>query len=312
MIRLTWQEAPMNEVVPRQHERSTPGWMAWAVGLLLVGAATSLVIQLLPDWYQLFGPYLIIDADLVVGAFGSIAFFVLPAAVLVGSGRWASGRRLLWWGAAVLSASAVTRLVQEAWFTAFALWPDAVSLDSQWAWTALWLGGAATMVVGHALLAAGLWSGVGRPSVPATRPVARTAVVLVVLLSAGAFLAAAWTAFVIPWNGIENALLATGGGLLLAVGYGALGVVAVAALQSIPDRGALPELLIAAGATLAMLSGAGSWVLPYVFLGEVPEFVGGIFIVLAALAAGGLLVMAAGFALGGRFPATRSAVPKPA
>jgi hypothetical protein len=297
----------MDEVTTGRHGHSKPGWVPWAVSLLLIGAAISLAVTLLPEWYQLFGPYLIVDADLVVDAFGSITLFVLPAAVLVGSGRWAAGRQWLWWGAAALSFLAVTSLVREAWFAAFAVWPDVVSLDWQGAWTALWLGGAATMVIANVMLAAGLWRAVSGSMAPATQPVIRAASVLVALLSLVVVLASAATAFVIPWNGIETAVLATAGGLLLAAGYGALGLVAIAALRALPASGALPELLIAVGATVAMLGGAAIWVVPYFVRGEMPDIITVIFSMLAGLSVAGLLVMAAGFALGVRVDVTGEA-----
>jgi hypothetical protein len=285
------------ELAAEEHRAARPGWVGWAAALLTLGAAISLVVQLLPRWYQIFGPYLIIDPDLALDAVTSATLFALPAAVLLGSARWPAGRRWLCWGAAALAVLALTSLVREAWFAAFLASPDASSQFPDGAWTAVWLGGTAAMVVGHALLAVGLWVGTGG-SAASSPPLVRAAGAFVAMASVGVFLASAWTALIAPWNGIQTAILATGGGILLGAAYAALALVAFAALRAMPRVAALPELLIAVGATLAMLSGAGLWVLPSLVLGEVSDVITGVFLALRTASAVGLLLLAVGFGLG--------------
>jgi hypothetical protein len=301
----------MDDVVTQQDEARAPGWIPWAAALLGLGAAVSLAIRLMPDWYQVFGPYLIVDADLVLDAVTAVTMFLFPAAVLIGSGRWVAGRRWLWWAAAALTLLAVSSLVREAWFTVFAASADPSSAPSPAAWAALWLSGAATMVIGHALLAVGLWAGIGEPSAAPAEAV-RVASVIIGVATAVAFLASVWTALVTPWNGIQMAALAVTGGLLLAAGYAALGAVGIAALRSMPRPAAVPELLIAGGAALGMLGGAGSWVLPLFTVGEVPDVVIGVFIALRIVSAVGLVLLTAGFAIAALDTATRDRAVAPA
>ncbi len=241
-------------------------WQVWA---LLVGAIVQLGVQIAPDSYQVFGPYFLVDGEMVVGWLQSIPPFMLAAAVVLGADRWPAGRRTLLISAAVLGLFAVLRLGSDIWW---AVWEAS---GHTWDPSPPWLLGGLVatslfFMIGHVLLAAGLWA--ARSDRPTDRAQAAVMVTIgfVGIIAVGVALwVAARTLALAP---ADHLVYATTVPLLTAAGLAALALVAVAAVLVAPRAGGTPEVLIAAGAVIAMAASAWSWSFPnLVPLQEVPE-----------------------------------------
>jgi hypothetical protein len=232
--------------------------LAWA----FVGAAAlQLALWASVNWYRIFGPYLILRLDDLSSIVTGMAPFLLGAAVLVGAARWPEGRRWLIAGAVLSALSGVAQTATEAWW----LWrmTDPIAPEGL---VQVWLiAGRLVLVTAAALAALCLAAGLARvrPARPASRsallvPVAVGAVVvagglglLARELGAASEIPDEQAAFVVL--GIVHRLLATLGALGLAA-------LAAAAVRAMPVAGVLPEVLIAAGATLAAVGSAATWI----------------------------------------------------
>ncbi|HUH16526.1 MAG TPA: hypothetical protein VMM85_01125, partial [Methylomirabilota bacterium] len=102
-----------------RHVPAASAGIPLAAWLLLGVAAITLGVHVAVDWYQIFGPYLIVRPERVFQAISSVAPFLLAAAVLVGAVRWPAGRPWLALGAAALALFGVLELALLAWI---ALW----------------------------------------------------------------------------------------------------------------------------------------------------------------------------------------------
>jgi hypothetical protein len=220
-----------------------------AAWLLLAGAGIILAVHVARDWYQLFGPYLIVRPQVVAQALESTAPFLLGAAILIGIGRWPGGRRWLLAGVAALAVLGVARLVSEV---AVALWMEAPTTGPmEAALIVLALAASAAAAAAAILVALGLHAS------RASGPAPRWPIVAVVLLGAVALLGALallalWMPLA-PDRLVAHVALAMTHVVLQAITIGATVAVAIVALRAAPNRGAIPEWLIAIGATLAVL-----------------------------------------------------------
>jgi hypothetical protein len=271
----------------------------WAVVALVIAAAVQLVVTLAPQSYALIGPYFQPTLSIVLGALDAIVPFGLAAAVLVGADRWPAGRNRLWWAAAALAVVGAADLVGDLLLnatTSTGELPEAYRVIGP----ALFLLRSVAMLVAVLLVASGLWGARGSHDHEA-EPTARAggAVPFVALLGVACVVATGWTwvsAVNVPPEFVVTVILDIA---LLALGFGALAVLAIVALRTRPAEGAAPELLIAIGSVLAMLGATVNWVLPSIFLGDWPEY----FVTLTALAKivelTGFALVAAGFVIGG-------------
>lgn len=274
--------------------------VAW---LLLAAAAATLALFVVRDWYQLFGPYLIVRPERVVDALGAAGPLLVAAGVVIGAGRWPAGRRWLARGAAAFAVHGLLDAAFDGWLAWFETSPgpldppvDGILLAR--AWTSL-----AAAVAGPALVAVGLWAA-GREAgrIGLGRTVVGGAIGLIgaIALAGGIALGAMELAR-------ASAVGASGLGIVsgptyvigLALAAAATAILAIAALWAMPRRGPLPEVVIAAGATLAAVGPAWvAWaqvVLQQAVLAEQPGLA---FFLPGGIAAAGMLLVAAGFALG--------------
>jgi hypothetical protein len=278
-------------------DRSFPSRaIPWPVWALLVGAIVQLGVQIAPDSYRVFGPYFLVDGGMVLSWLQSITPFLLAAAVILAAERWPSGHRTLLVGASVLVVVALLRMGSDVWW---ALWEAS---GHTWDPSPPWLlaGLVATgllFVIGHVLLAAGLWA--NRSTRPTDR--ARIAVMATIgfvgIVAVGVALwVVAQTLALVP---ADHRVYSTTISMLTAAGLAALTLVAVAAVLVAPRTGGMPEILIAAGAVIAMAASAWAWSFPnLVPLQEVPEqsFIW-VFTLPRAAEVAGWLTMIAGFGL---------------
>lgn len=268
--------------------------LAWA----FVGAAAlQLALWASVNWYRIFGPYLILRLEDLSSIAIGMAPFLLGAAVLVGAARWPEGRRWLIAGAALSALSGVAQTATEAWW----LWrmTDPIAPEGL---VQVWLIAGRLVLVTAAALAA-LCLAVGLARVHAARQASRSA--LLVPVGVGAVVVAGGlgllarelgaaseipdeqAAFVVL--GVVHRLLATLGALGLAA-------LAVAAVRAMPATGPLPEVLIAAGATLAAAGSAATWIGQSILSFEVQgEQVVWVFTVPSVLVSIGIVLVIAGF-----------------
>jgi hypothetical protein len=286
------------EVNGRQPLTDRPAWRRWAIGTLAVAAVVSLVASLAPVSYQILSRYPIIDANVVLPAVDALLPWALVAAVLYGADGWAAGRSLLWWGATALALAATLDLVLQVMF---ALMPETVAMsEALRLWLPIrYLAESAATSVGFGLLAAGLWN--GRNLAPhGAVPGGALAIGVIGGAAIAAVVADLWAAVPIV-DGLPPEYVAVGvaGGRLEAMISLALAALAIVALRITPASAGLPELLIAAGATLVMLARAGAWALPYALLSgsESVPLTSAIFFIVRGAMILGLVVMSAGFVL---------------
>ena len=293
----------------------TTAWRRWVIGALLVAAAVSLVVALAPDWYRIFGPYLLVDGSLVLRAVDAILPFALAAAVFYGADGWPEGRSRLLWGAGMLAFAAVLDLVLG--LVNLGLVTDTIrTFDQLDTWMPVRsLAASVATVAGVGLLAAGLWRGrhaYGRDVRPTGGGLAIAIVGTLAVLAVAADL---WAALPIGQSfPSEYVLFGVVGGLLMAMTSAALAALAIVALRITPARAGLPEMLIAIGATLTMVGQAAQWALPYALLSwiESVPFTGGIFTVVNVATALGLIAISIGFVLAGLAVRPRAAMPEAA
>ena len=282
--------------------------IAW---LLLAAAATSFAVFVVRDWYQLFGPYLIVRPQLVIEAVATAAPFLVAAGVLAGRGRWPAGSRWLTWGAGAYALNGVLQVLWSAWLAWWEASPSLVAspmdgLLAARAWLSL-----LSAIAAPALLAAGLWAASRRrPSTGRERVAsALIAGIAVAALAGSALLAVTEMAReagsgMVPFESIIGAVFSVG----LALSAAAMALLALAAVRAIPRRGPLPELAVAGGATLAAVGPPWmSWAQVVLPQATLAEHSGWAFTVPGAVVAAGMLLLAGGFALG--FVAPRPSEP---
>lgn len=274
--------------------------VAW---LLLFAAAVTLAFFVVRDWYQLFGPYLIVRPERVLDALGAIAPLLVAAGIVIGAVRWPTGRRWLAWGAAAFTVHGLLDAAFNGWL---AWWetspgpldPPADGIFLARAWVSL-----AAAITGPALVAVGLWAARrdgGRKGLAGTVVTFGLGLLGAMALVGGGALAAGELAraSAVGFSGLG---IVSGPTYIigLALAAAAMAALAIAALRARPRRGPLPELVIAAGATLAAIGPAWvTWaqvVLPQAVLAEQSGLA---FFLPGGMTAAGMLLVAAGFALG--------------
>jgi hypothetical protein len=231
------------------HTERPASRVSTAAWLLLASAGITLTVHVARDWYQLFGPYLIIRPDVVGEAVEATAPFLLGAAILIGVGRWPRGRRWLVAGVVALAVLGVVRLGSEV---AVALWMEArATRPLEAAMIGLALGASAAAAAAAILVALGLHAsrvdGPGRPWLIATLALIGAVALL------GAFVLLALWLPLAPDRLVVHVALAMTHVLLQAVTIGATVAIAMAAVRAAPRHRAVPEWLIAVGAALAVL-----------------------------------------------------------
>jgi hypothetical protein len=282
-----------------------------AAWILLGGAGIVLAVHVARDWYQLFGPYLIVRPQVIGEAVEAIAPFVLGAAILTGVGRWPAGRRWFLAGVAALAVLGVVRLGSEI---AVALWMEAPTTGAlEPAMIVLALAASLAAAVAAISVALGLHAsrvpGLERPWLTG----------LLVLFGAVALLGALvllalWMPLALD-RLVGHAGLAMTHVVLEAITIGATVAIAVTAVRAAPHRAAIPEWLIAVGATLAvLLIGWRSWF--QVLAGaanpeDLMRYQAWWLNLPVAVSIIALLCLAIGFALGRVLPARRAELDSP-
>lgn len=284
----------------RRSSRAVPAWMPWALGALGVAALVQIGARVAPDWYRIFGPYLLVDADMVVGAVRAVSPFVFAAAVLVGAQRWPAGRRWLHLGALALGLQGLLGLGSDIWWAIWEPSPGELSDGVQVMFIARSFASAIAVIAASALLAAGLWSARADATLGGGRHrVAMVVIGLVGLVALGSGLWVAAVYFGSPNLG-DAILLYAAVGVLVAIGFAATALLALAAAWVKPRRGGMPEVLIAGGATLVAGVAAWEWAFPnLVPLQELPpDVIPWAFTLVSALVTLGFVAMIAGFGAG--------------
>lgn len=283
----------------RRSSRTVPAWMPWALGALGVAALVQIGARVAPDWYRIFGPYLLVDADMVVGAIRAVSPFLLAAAVLIGTPRWPAGRRWLHLGALTLGLLGLLALGSDIWWAIWEASPGGLSDGVQLILTVRYVASTIAAIAAPALLAAGLWS--ARADAP-TGGLRRVAMVVIGLIGLAGLGSGVWVAAL--YLGTPNlgaaASLYAAVGVLVAIGFAATALLALAAMRVMPRRGRMPELLIAVSATLVAGATAWEWVFPNVVpLQELPFDVSSwVFTLVSAIVTLGFVGMIAGFGSG--------------
>ena len=286
-------------MLDRRSSRTVPAWMPWALGALGVAALVQVGARVAPEWYRIFGPYLLVDADMVVGAIRAVTPFVLAAAVLVGAQRWPAGRRWLHLGALVLGLQGLLGLGSDILWAIWEASPGDLSDGIQILFTVRYVVSTIAVLAAWALLAAGLWSARTDAALDGPRRAAMVVIGLVglVALGSGTWVAAQYVG--VPNIGAAITLYVTAG-VLVAIGFAATAVLALAAVRVMPRRGGMPELLIGLGATLVAGAAAWEWTVPQVFpLQGLPFNVSSwVFTLVSAIVTLGFAAMIAGFGAG--------------
>ena len=271
----------------------------WPVWLLMVGAIVQLGVRIAPDAYSVFGPYLLVDARMVMNWIQSVTLFVLTAAVILAAERWPAGRRRLLIGAATLAVVALLRLAADIWW---ALWEASGHV---WEANQTWLLGgflvtAILFAIAHLLLAAGLWQA------RVQRPMGRRRAGLIALTGLVGLVATGvgvWAATQIIATGTgDHVAYAVAMMMLASAGFASLALLAVAAARAAPPRGGRAEVLIAAGALVTLVASAWNRGVLYVIpFQDVPAEAHVWYFTLPFVAEVlGLVMMIAGFGLAAR------------
>lgn len=241
----------------------------WPVWLLVLGAVAQLAVQIAPVSYHVFGPYLLVDAGMVVDWIHSVSLFLLAAAVVLAAHRWPTGRRTLLIGAAVLAISALARMGVDLWWVLWesngAVWDP----TSPWL-SAAYLGGGLLFVIGHVILAAGLWTAAANGPMASGRI---AAIAAIALGGAGATATALWAVTqAVGMMPSDSRAYAIAISALLAASFASLALLAIAAVRAARRSAGMPETLVAAGAVIVMSSSAWTYIYPnLVPLQEVSE-----------------------------------------
>lgn len=268
-------------------------WFAW---VLLAGAGMQVVVYVARDWYQLFGPYLIVRPQLIADAAASTMPFLLGAALLVGVDRWSEGRRWLYAAAAVLGVLGLLRVASEVWWALWSTSAEPIAVPAQ---AGLIVVGVATSLAGAAaplLIAFGLHAARSANALTRAWLIGAVLVLGVTTVIGVLVLAVQW----VPQSPDALSTLGIATHVALhAAAAAAMTLVALAAMRAARTADALPEVLVAAGAVASVLAlGWPAWFQVVVPLERQPELTTIGFVGPMILGAAGMLVMAAGFALG--------------
>lgn len=279
-------------------ERREQTWMPLAAWALVAAAGLHLVLWAARSWYRIFGPYLVLRFEDVAAIVTGIAPFLLAAAILIAAERWPSGRRWLLAGAALSAGHGVLSSANFAFWS----WQQSEGFLPQGGTQLALVAGSMLQAVAGALvplcLAVGLWTVATGRRVPVLVTVVASVIALVALAGAIALASQELSAATRVPN-IQAGLVVYGVAYWVALAAGAVGwtLLAVAAVRALPDRGGLPEGIIASG---ALVVGAGSG-LPWlsqalVSLDDRGALGFWLFSVPAAAVAIGLLLVIVGFA----------------
>jgi hypothetical protein len=264
---------------------ATVPWQAWvcvAAGVLAIAVGTVARGFLGSEWF--------FTADNVADSLPLALPFLVAAGVMLGVNRWADGRRWLVVGAWLLALHGVLDVALELQLASIMSDPATVAA-SEPLLVARSLLNWASHALGFGALAAGLW----RSSAGDWRRLTRWAAAIVALMIgiavAGLFavnLAVAASLLTPP----VVAVVVLGG-----AGFAAAGALAIAALRAAPRSGAIPELLIAAGAGIYGLNRGFAWAL----FGILPPDSGLLRLAYTDIGDGALLALAIGFGSGAFF-----------
>ncbi len=233
----------------------------------------------------------------VVASVQSATSFVLAAALVGGAGRWQASRFWLIGAGLLFTAHGVLVLISRIYWNGFDI--GGRSLDEVQAQaTTLWISIAAAAAAAAVLAAIGVWSARPRPlQIGHTAVVGMAALAVIGLLALGGYVSEVAFSFAIP-DPVQAGRVIEYWVLHLGWPAGVL-LLAFAALLEMEPDGSAAELLIAGGAALALVGdGWRAWV---PLLGQAARLSPPwdlLYIVPAALATIGLLVMAAGLAVG--------------
>jgi hypothetical protein len=238
------------------HTERPASRVSTAAWLLLAGAGITLTVHVARDWYQLFGPYLIIRPEVVGEAVEATAPFLLGAAILIGVGRWPRGRRWLVAGVVALAVLGIVRLGSEV---AVALWIEGGATGPlEAAMIGLALGASLASAAAAIMVALGLHA--SRVDGPERPWLIVTLALIGAVALLGAFVLLALWLPLAPDHLVVHVALAMTHVLLQAVTIAATVAIAIAAVRAAPRHRAIPEWLIAVGATLAaLLIGWRAW-----------------------------------------------------
>lgn len=273
--------------------RSVPG-IVW---LLLIAA----VIQVVVLWFSRSAITQPLPLESIVGIVSSATPFLLAAAVLIGLRRWPRGRRWLLGGAAAFALAGLFDLGRDLWFAAQPYGNVPVGDPSQALMRLRATVEAALAIIAPLLLGIGLL----KSRAERTSPVRLVAMIVVGVAGVAAMVGGVLEVSISlgltpePSTPFDVPLL-----VLTAVSAAGFAVLAVAATSPVAGRQSMPEVLIAAGATLWIA--ARGWVQwsSFAFLSAGPQQAmpeGWYAMIsltnLAVLV--GMLAMIAGFAVGG-------------
>jgi hypothetical protein len=219
--------------------RNVPG----VVWLLLIAAAVQVTVL----WLSRSAVTQPLPLASIVGIVSNATSFLLAAAVAVGLRRWPSGRRWLVIGAAAFALIGVLDFGRDIWFAAQPYGNLPVDVTSQMLMRLRGTIVAVLAIVAPILLGIGLWT--SRPD-PAGRK--RVAAVLVVVIVGAAATVGGVLQVSVTFGVAPDPSTPFDAPLLLLTGLDTVGfaLLAVAATRGALGSESLPEVLIAAGATL--------------------------------------------------------------
>ncbi len=263
-------------------------WEAWA---LLTAAAVAVAVGTIArgmvgvtEW--------VFNADNLADSLPLALPFLVGAGVMVGAGRWAAGRQSLVIGAVLVALSGAMAVALDVVFT---LMTTGQGLgDTSWWLPAFGILLAASSTIGFSALAIGIWRS-GSRAWGGLRAAAALGVALVAALAAAGPLVT--TALSLQGNPVSPYLVTIG---LTSASVAATGALAIACIRAAPTRTPLPELLIAAGATIHAVVHGGWWWLLLGSMGPDGSVVDWLTLV-EPVGNAALLAMAAGFASGALF-----------
>ncbi len=230
----------------------TVRWEAWA---LLAGAAGAVAVGTYAR--GVFGAEWIFTTDNLARSTPLAIPFLIAAGVVVGAGRWPAAGRWLAAGAVLLAVSGTLSAAAEVAVALVAASGGLLDLTA-WQVTIGTLNGAASLV-GFSALAIGLWRSAAATWSTSPRVAAVGVGIVTLLAAAGPIVTTALSG---ARFGVELLLLTLVSVAMTSATIAAIGALAIAALRAAPRSAPLPELLIAAGASVhAAVLGSMYWVL---------------------------------------------------